>query len=135
MKRIFLIIVWTIGVMSVLIAPIIPHQHHGEALFMIMEKFGIDNNINDEHTEHHGDSEHEDCSSCIKNAQWLDVMAGNNRNAFDVYLLPLFVVFGYEWHVRDVVVEEKQNLYCQSKKKLLEGYGGLCGLRAPPCFC
>ena len=102
---------------------------------MIMEQCGIDNNINDEHTEHHGDSEHEDCSSCIKNAQWLDVMAGNNRNAFDVYLLPLFVVFGYEWHVRDVVVEEKQNLYCQSKKKLLEGYGGLCGLRAPPCFC
>lgn len=132
MKNFLSFIACTLGALAVLIAPMIPHHHHGEEVCVVMERCSIDNRINDTHTGHHG--EDQDCSSCIKNAQWLDVRANYNRNVADLCLLPLFVVFGYEWHMKDVHISELKNHFCRSTIHVLEGYGGVSGLRAPPCF-
>lgn len=114
MKGIRSFIVCTLGLLAMLIAPMIPHHHHGEEVCVV----------------HHG--ENKGCSSCIKNAQWLDVRASSDRNISDFCLLPLFVVFGYEWHVKDIRIAELKKHFCRSTIPVMEGYGGASGLRAPP---
>ena len=132
MKSILSFIACTFGLLAMLIAPMIPHHHHGEEVCVVMERCSIDHNINDKHTSHHGESN--ECSSCIKNVQWLDVRVSGNRNISDLCLLPLLVVFGYEWHVKDIQMAELKKHFCRSAVPILEGYGGVSGLRAPPCF-
>ena len=119
MKRIFPIIVCMIGLLAVLTAPMVPHHHHGEE--MCVTSHG-----------HHGEGE--DCTSCVKNSYGLDVKAGSNRTVPDISVLPLFVLFGYEWHVDDVGIDELRKHVCRSTISVLQGYGGASGLRAPPCF-
>ncbi len=119
MKRILPIIVCIIGLLAVLTAPMVPHHHHGEEMCVASHS-------------HHGEGE--DCSSCVKNAHGLNVKAGSNRIIPDITILPLFVSFGYEWHVEDVCIDVLRKHFCRSTIAILQGYGGASGLRAPPCF-
>lgn len=119
MKRILPIIVCMIGLLAVLTAPMVPHHHHGEEMCVASH-------------DHHGEGE--GCSSCVKNTQGLDVKARSNRSIPDISILPIFVLFGYEWRVRDVGVDELRKHFCRSTIAVLQGYGGASGLRAPPCF-
>ncbi|MGN0282767.1 MAG: DUF6769 family protein [Prevotella sp.] len=134
MRRLSNIIIWSIGVMAMLIAPMIPHHHHGEVVCTIMERCEMDDVVNDEHTEHHGNQHGEGCTSCDKSAQWVDIKTNNQRHIQDIYLLPLLTLFGYEWHMEDIGTSAEKQAFRRSMPYDSTSRGRTHGLRAPPRF-
>ena len=134
MRRLANIIVWTIGVMAMLIAPMIPHHHHGEVVCMIMERCELDDAINDEHTEHQSQQPGEGCTSCDKSSQWYDRKGHQTRISSGLYLLPLLTRLGYEWRVEDVDTSVIKRNVKRSTCYESARHGTTLGLRAPPLF-
>ena len=134
MRRLGNIIVWTIGVMAMLVAPMIPHHHHGEVVCTIMERCEMDDAVNDEHAEHHGQEHGDGCTSCDKSSQWFDIKNNNNRHLQDIYILPLLTLFGYEWHIEDIGEDVIKRNVRRSMTYDTKSGGRTHGLRAPPRF-
>ena len=134
MRRLTNIIVWTIGVVAMLVAPTIPHHHHGEVVCAIMERCEMDDAVNDEHTEHHGQENGEGCTSCDKNSQWFDVKQNNQRHIHDINTLPLLTLFSYEWHIEDIGKDAPRKHVRPAISYSSASYGRSWGLRAPPEF-
>ena len=134
MRRLPNIIICTIGTLAMLIAPMIPHHHHGEVICAIMEQCEMDGEVNDEHTEHHGNQEGKGCSSCDKNAQWYDIKSSNQRYTHDTYALPLLTLLGYEWHFEGKKTDKTRLKPRKSTPQACKLSVRTKGLRAPPRF-
>lgn len=134
MRRLAKIIVWTIGVMAMLIAPMIPHHHHGEVVCTIMDQCVMDDAVNDEHTEHQSQQPSEGCTSCDKSAQWYDIKSHETRLSSDFSIFPLLTLLGYEWHVEDVDKSVIRRNVRRSTFHESARHGTTLGLRAPPLF-
>jgi hypothetical protein len=67
-KKVSILFIVSAAVM-LLVLSIIPHHHHNGAACMIVERCEKDNSLNDEHTNHHDDMQHE--QSCIAESDYI----------------------------------------------------------------
>lgn len=61
--RLYIFNLW-IATLSILLSTVMTHHHHMGRICMIQEQCQEDGNINDEHTEHHGQESNTDRGNC-----------------------------------------------------------------------
>lgn len=86
----FRYIIMPILLLSILIAPFVPHHHHHDEVCMIMEQCEKDHVCNDCHTSHHdGSSEDTDHPLCIKNT--LSILSNSNITHLRIDDYPILI--------------------------------------------
>lgn len=86
----FRYIIMPILLLSILIAPFVPHHHHHDEVCMIMEQCEKDHVCNDCHTSHHdSSSEDTDHPLCIKNT--LSILSNSNITHLRIVDYPILI--------------------------------------------
>lgn len=134
MKRIISIMTIAVTVFSVAVSAAFPHHHHNDVVCMVMERCGLDNAYNDEHTGHSGDGQER---TCPVSANYIASMSSESQTeSISDGLDPLFI------SILCCIDGIRQYLAEDDSVPVYDGYrinytsatlGENGGLRAPPC--
>lgn len=115
---------------------VIPHHHHEALACFIIERCELDDNINDEHTEHNNTANDYDEQSCVAESKFINSrsnneldLTNNNNYLFSFYYLATdYSIFSTDLSIQKPEYGEYIQLYKYADVTQSNG------LRAPPHY-
>ncbi len=118
-------------VLSILIAPFVPHHHHYDEVCMVMEQCEKDHVCNDCHTSHHdGSSEESEHPLCIKNA--LTIISNSSITHLRIADYPTIISIITDWAGLEIPDREETHIDPYRIFYTLSPGVRIFSLRAPP---